>query len=444
MARSGQFADLRAIGVVQAAARASRARSLVGDCADGADWQGAMILTGVSGLGEPAVVVEPPEEQVPWTRREVDVLARRTARLTGLPLVRRERVPFFAEPSTGTPAVEPWKGSSPATVETGRWEELVRRLGLERWVWVLVGECDPDSLVRRLVPSLFPDLLLVVGLRDDDGEGFSESGREDVLRHKLYALAACDAQALSAAGVKESVIEWWLLARLGAGLHWKGVLWRGLPGEGVQALEGLVAPDGAVLFADPPAGNLLNDRERMQALGLARFTVETLVRTGRMPVVSPASLPLALLAPRACFVTLTRHGVLRGCIGHLTAQMPLYQAVMENARNAALYDYRFEPVAPSELGELTIEISVLTRPRPLEVAGPEELLRCLEPGRDGVILHVGPHAATFLPQVWEKLRDPRRFMEQLSLKAGCAPDAWRSPDCRVEVYRVEAFSEPED
>jgi AmmeMemoRadiSam system protein A len=177
------------------------------------------------------------------------------------------------------------------------------------------------------------------------------------------------------------------------------------------------------------------------ALRLARHALDSVVRTGRLPEVKPAELPVALLARRACFVTLTKHGQLRGCIGHLTAQMPLYQAIMENARAAALQDYRFEPVRPSELPEIDIEISVLTPPRPLQYKSPEELLQRLRPGIDGVILELGPCSATFLPQVWEKLPSKEQFLDQLCLKAGCWPGDWRRPSVSVSTYQVEAFAE---
>jgi AmmeMemoRadiSam system protein A len=226
------------------------------------------------------------------------------------------------------------------------------------------------------------------------------------------------------------------------GLHWEGLAWEhGQVDSGAGAAAVLDPTWAAGVFLDPPVGRLLTAEERWVALRLARHALDSVVRTGRLPEVKPAELPVALLARRACFVTLTKHGQLRGCIGHLTAQMPLYQAIMENARAAALQDYRFEPVRPSELPEIDIEISVLTPPRPLQYKSPEELLQRLRPGIDGVILELGPCSATFLPQVWEKLPSKEQFLDQLCLKAGCWPGDWRRPSVSVSTYQVEAFAE---
>ncbi len=190
----------------------------------------------------------------------------------------------------------------------------------------------------------------------------------------------------------------------------------------------------------PPA---LTPADRHWLLRLARRSLETVVRTHRLPEVEAATIPGAARSPRAAFVTLTRRGQLRGCIGNLAANRPLYAAVMENARSAAIRDPRFPAVEPAELADLRIEISVLSEPAPLAYDSPVELLDRLRPGRDGVVLKVGPRTATFLPQVWEHLPAPVDFLNALARKAGVAPDAWRAPETRVSIYHVEAFEEPE-
>ncbi len=180
---------------------------------------------------------------------------------------------------------------------------------------------------------------------------------------------------------------------------------------------------------------------RALLLDLARRSVEEAVTTGGLPPVNPDHLPTELLEPRAVFVTLHKNGQLRGCIGNLQPQWPLYQAVMENARSAALHDIRFPPVRPEEVPQLSIEISVLSPARPLPARSPQEVLSMLEPGRHGVIFELGPYRATFLPQVWEQLPDPVRFLQHLSMKAGAGPNGWQDPKARFSVYEVEAFSE---
>lgn len=177
-------------------------------------------------------------------------------------------------------------------------------------------------------------------------------------------------------------------------------------------------------------------------LELARETLVRVSTNGPPPDVTEAGLPSARLAHSgACFVTLTRNGQLRGCTGNLLPDLPLYQAVVRNTINAARNDARFPPVAAEELGTIHLEISVLTRPQPLRFDGPEDLLRQLRPRRDGVILTIGERRATFLPLVWEQIPDKAQFMEQLSLKAGCPPGAWRGTNVSVAVYQAVELAE---
>lgn len=191
----------------------------------------------------------------------------------------------------------------------------------------------------------------------------------------------------------------------------------------------------------PDSAAEFNPHERATLLGLARLSIEQAVRHGRSISLQPADLGPRCHEPRACFVTLTQDGVLRGCIGTLTAEAPLWRAVVMNARGAAQRDSRFPPVMPDELADLSIEISVLSEPRPLQFQSPRELLDQLHPRRDGVILQAGGHRATFLPQVWEGISDKTEFLERLCLKAGLDRNSWRQPGIEVEVYTVEAFAE---
>jgi len=98
-------------------------------------------------------------------------------------------------------------------------------------------------------------------------------------------------------------------------------------------------------------------------------------------------------------------------------------------------------VQPAEVGELQFEVSVLTEPKPLEFASPEDLLSKLRPHLDGVILNLNGRRATFLPQVWEQLPDKVTFLDQLSQKAGYGPGEWRKSGTSVLIYQVEAFKD---
>jgi AmmeMemoRadiSam system protein A len=196
----------------------------------------------------------------------------------------------------------------------------------------------------------------------------------------------------------------------------------------------------------------LTDADKRCLLELARAAL-TVAVTGAGPAVTvnadPASLPEALRQPGCCFVTLMRAGELRGCVGGLLPELPLYLEVGRRAAQAALYDERFLPVQPAELDDLELEVSVLTPPTPLAYAGPDDLLRQLRPGVDGVVLSDGRRRATFLPQVWAKLPAPEQFLGRLCEKLGTRPDAWRAGRLQVAVYQViefadEPVSRPED
>jgi AmmeMemoRadiSam system protein A len=140
--------------------------------------------------------------------------------------------------------------------------------------------------------------------------------------------------------------------------------------------------------------------------------------------------------PGATFVTLMRRGELRGCVGSVRAFRSLFDDVRSNARASAFHDSRFPPVSRQELAEISVEVSLLSAPEPLCFDGEEEALRLLRPGVDGVILEAGPNRATFLPQVWEQLPEPRDFLMHLKRKAGLGLSFW-SPE--VELYRYTVF-----
>jgi AmmeMemoRadiSam system protein A len=149
-----------------------------------------------------------------------------------------------------------------------------------------------------------------------------------------------------------------------------------------------------------------------------------------------------LREPGATFVTLRRRGELRGCVGSILAYRPLFEDVWRNARASAFNDTRFPPVAPEELAEIGVELSLLSLPEPLPCAGEAEALRLLRPGVDGVIFECEEHRGTFLPQVWEQLPDPRDFLDRLRHKAGLRPGYW-SPAVRLSRYTVLKWGEEE-
>lgn len=144
--------------------------------------------------------------------------------------------------------------------------------------------------------------------------------------------------------------------------------------------------------------------------------------------------------PGASFVTLTLKGRLRGCIGSLEAWRGLADDVAANAVAAAFRDPRFAPLTPAEWAETRVEVSLLSPSEAMSFSNEADALAQLRPGRDGVILSFGQRRATFLPQVWESLPDPRQFMAQLKLKAGLAADFW-DDGIKLARYGVQKWKE---
>ena len=177
--------------------------------------------------------------------------------------------------------------------------------------------------------------------------------------------------------------------------------------------------------------------QKKRLLDMARTTVETFVRTGKVPGVEEKD--VRLLQEEGAFVTLTRHGSLRGCIGHIIGEGPLFKTVRDMAVAAASEDPRFSPVTPGELKDIRVEVSVLSRPRAIKSA--DEIVM----GRHGVIVRRGMQGGVFLPQVatdtgWTR----ERFLSELcSQKAGLPPDCWKDPATRLEVFTAEVFGEKE-
>jgi AmmeMemoRadiSam system protein A len=185
---------------------------------------------------------------------------------------------------------------------------------------------------------------------------------------------------------------------------------------------------------------LLAPQEQTYLLSLARSVIEGKLRGGR-PEPIPANPSEALAKKRGCFVTVHADGALRGCIGAIEPVQPLVEAVVENAINAAFRDPRFPPLTEKELASISLEISVLTEPEPLSFSDGEELISLLKPGVHGVILEKGWRRSTFLPQVWEQLPDPERFLSHLCRKAGLSGECWRDPGLTVKTYEAFYFSE---
>lgn len=180
---------------------------------------------------------------------------------------------------------------------------------------------------------------------------------------------------------------------------------------------------------------MLTKSEGETAVRLARKAIEECLKNGTK--IEPDDLPNVFKEKRGVFVTLNKKKEskeLRGCIGRPYPVLPLGEAIILSAINAAREDPRFNPVRPEEIDELVIEVTVLTVPKRIN-AKPRDLPDKIVIGRDGLIVSTGRNSGLLLPQVAvEHGFDCTEFLCQTSMKAGLMPDAWING---ADVYSFE-------
>ena len=177
----------------------------------------------------------------------------------------------------------------------------------------------------------------------------------------------------------------------------------------------------------------LSEADRRAALQLARTAVIDAV-THRQPIDSFPSQGV-FAERRGVFVTLHIHNRLQGCIGVIEAKEPLAEALVHCAASAALEDPRFAPMKTEQLGELSIEISLLSAMQPIT---PESI----EIGRHGLFVRLHAQRGLLLPQVAVEHRLTReQFLEETCRKAGLPREAWRDPEARLFGFTCEVFAE---
>lgn len=183
----------------------------------------------------------------------------------------------------------------------------------------------------------------------------------------------------------------------------------------------------------------LNQDEKESLLDIADASIGFGLNSGHPLELDLDEFPEALRRIQSTFVTLKINEQLRGCIGSLEATRPLAEDVSRNAFQAAFGDFRFPALNAEEYPKLSIQISLLSPCEAIPSQSREEVLRSLRPGIDGVLLFQKGRAATFLPEVWETIRDPVEFLRHLRCKAGLDPDAW-PPSTQVYLYTTEKMS----
>jgi uncharacterized protein len=179
---------------------------------------------------------------------------------------------------------------------------------------------------------------------------------------------------------------------------------------------------------------ILDEAAKKELLALARATLSSYFETGRAPEYLAENPELVRLS--GAFVSLHNGEDLRGCIGILSADVELYRTVQRCVLSAALEDTRFHPVSGEEVGDLKIEISVLSA---LERVADVQLI---DPGRHGLMISLGGSRGLLLPQVASKYGwDRETFLAQTCRKAGLPAHAWREPNAVIQIFEAQVFSE---
>ena len=172
-----------------------------------------------------------------------------------------------------------------------------------------------------------------------------------------------------------------------------------------------------------------------------RRTVEVYLTHGKAPKMSP-EFRSRYSAKSGVFVTITQDDSLRGCIGYPDPHQRLCEALSNAAIAAATRDPRFKPLTLDDLPKVSFEVTVLEPPRIVEKTSPDDIIREITPGRDGLIVRGRGHSGLLLPQVADEYGwSAEEFLQNVCRKAGLEPDAWRLADIRIWKFGGTVFAE---
>lgn len=320
---------------------------------------------------------------------------------------------------------------------------LQQALGSFTMIPMVLSSADPRAVAESIVPYLDDTTLVVISSDLSHYLPYQEAVQKDSQTLSLIKNLDFNGLAASenAACGKLPLLVLMYLSRMQG---WEPVLIKyANSGDTAGDKDRVVGYAALACFKIETSGDKqgLTPEEGRYLTSLARKAITQHVHDRKSCDIDLSAASPALRTECGAFVTLTKQGQLRGCIGSIRAEKPLVECVRDNAINAAFADPRFPPIRASELPELEIEISVLSPPQSLSYSGSEDLLKKLRPGVDGVIIKHGYHQATFLPQVWEQLPQAQDFLSRLCEKAGLASDEWVRGDLEVFTYRVQAFHE---
>jgi AmmeMemoRadiSam system protein A len=181
--------------------------------------------------------------------------------------------------------------------------------------------------------------------------------------------------------------------------------------------------------------NNLNKEEGLILIKLARETLNSFIKENKKPDITKFKLSENLKTHTGVFVTLRINDNLRGCIGYIEGIKPLYEGVMDNTINAAIYDPRFTPVTGLEINEINIEISVMSKLTKIKSFNE------IEVGTHGILLKKGVYSGLLLPQVAiEQGWNREQFLEGVGKKAGLPKNTWKN-NCDIYIFSSQIINE---
>ena len=233
----------------------------------------------------------------------------------------------------------------------------------------------------------------------------------------------------------------------------------------VQQACGLIGIKGLLDFANNNecsmiramlynSGDVSNDKQKVVGYGswfmytdtrneyLERYYSKYIINLAKNSIVSalngeeyvPKEIPQVLTQYGASFVTLNKENELRGCMGSVYPTKPLVLDIIDNAKNAAFHDPRFESLLPEELHKISVSISVLSSIERINFKDERDLLSKIYP--HGIIISERDRRAVYLPVVWEQLPERDVFFNSLKEKAGLPPNYFSRS---MEVYKFDAI-----
>jgi uncharacterized protein (TIGR00296 family) len=184
---------------------------------------------------------------------------------------------------------------------------------------------------------------------------------------------------------------------------------------------------------------MISEENGQYLVEVAKNAIATYLETGRRPFI-PEDCPEELKEELGVFVTLNKKHRLRGCIGYPEPVKSLIESTIDVAIAAAFDDPRFPELKKEEYNDLEFEVTVLTQPELIEIAHPDQYLKEIEIGRDGLIIQKGYARGLLLPQVApENGFSVEEFLDHTCMKAGISADSWMDESCDVYKFQGQIF-----